>query len=84
MARPLAPARPRLPDAGAVDYGDPQAVKRYMQSLVGALTTALEQRAPTHSAIPNRLLVSPNGTAYNMTVDDTGTVTTTKLKDPLP
>lgn len=84
MALPTPPARPRLPDAGAVDYGDPQAVKAYMQSLVGSLTTALADRPARNVSRHSVLMVSPNGTSYEMTVSDAGAAVFTKLMDPLP
>jgi hypothetical protein len=55
-----------------------------MTSLVEAITVALGQRAPIQSAIPGRLMVSPNGTTYEHSINDAGTVVVTKKADPLP
>jgi hypothetical protein len=84
MALPLAPARTRLPDASRVDYSKPEEMRQYMTSLVEAITVALGQRAPIQSAIPGRLMVSPNGTTYEHSINDAGTVVVTKKADPLP
>jgi hypothetical protein len=84
MTLPLAPSRPRLPDESNVDFADPQAVRAYMASLTAALTIALSQRAPIGSAIAGRLMVSPNGTTFEHTIDNAGNVVVTKKADPLP
>ena len=80
MALPLAPSRPRLPDASRVDYGKPEEVKAYMASLVEAVTVALGQRPPVQAAKPSNILLSPNGTAYEHTVDDAGNVVVVKAE----
>lgn len=84
MATPLAASRTRLPDESRVDFTDPVAVKAYVGSLVASLTMALQQR-PTVSVSRNSMLfISPNGTSYEMTVDDAGAPVFTKRADPLP
>ncbi len=84
MPQYLAPARARLPDESAVDFSDPVAVKAYVASLVAALTQQLAQRPPATTAQFGRLFISPNGTAYEMTVDDAGAPVFTKKADPKP
>jgi len=84
MALPLAPSRTRLPDASRVDYANPEEVKTYMASLVESLTVALAQRAVMAQAQPSRLFISPNGTAYEQTVDDAGVTHVVKKRDALP
>jgi len=84
MALPLAPSRPRLPDAGAVDYGDPAAVKAYIQSLVTALSVALESRPAANVSRASMLMLSPDGAAWELGVSNAGAVTAAKRQDPLP
>ena len=82
MAEFLGPARTSLPDESRVDFTKPDEVRAYMASLTSALTTALAQRQRRDAASAALLLLSPNGSAFRVTVDDAGAVAATKLKDP--
>jgi hypothetical protein len=84
MSSYAAPTGAFLPDLGAVDFGDAAQTKEYMQSLVQALTSALDQRTSTASAQPGQLLLSPNGSAYRLGVSDAGVATFTLIKGPKP
>jgi hypothetical protein len=83
MAIPLGPSRVRLPDESRVDFSDPVATKAYIASLVAALTVALQQRPSTAMAVSSHTYVSPNGTAWQLSINDAGTFTSVKVADPI-
>lgn len=82
MAEFLGPSRTRLPDESHVDFSKPEEVRAYIASLNAALTNALAQRQRRDAATPNVLMLSPNGSAFRVSVDDAGAITAVKLKDP--
>lgn len=80
----LGPARARLPDESGVDFADPAQVKAYVASLVSALTQQLAQRPAISQARAGQLFVSPNGSAYELTVSDAGAPVFTLRSGPPP
>lgn len=76
---PLPPTRARLPDPGGVDFADAAQVKAYITSLTMAMSLALQQRPTEATALPAQVYRSPNGTAYRMTISDTGVPSYTQV-----
>lgn len=58
------------------------AVSEYFRVVVRALDDLQRRSLVTERATASVLLASPNGTVYSVQVDDAGTVTTTKVRDP--
>lgn len=52
------------------------AIPGYLQSLWRSLTTALNSAVSSSEGAPRIILRSPNGTLYQVTVDDAGTLQT--------
>lgn len=74
MANIMPPSIPRLPQPTEVDVTDPEALKNYLTILTAALSKHIAQRAPTNAALPERLLLSPNGRTFGLRVTDAGVV----------
>lgn len=69
---PVAMGLPKLPDPTLVDFGKPEETKNYMINLASSLGQHLMRRPAVSTPQASRLWLSPNGTAYKMTVSDDG------------
>lgn len=66
------------PDLGPMEKSDPVLVA-YLRRLGLWMTTQLQTKLPIRTATPFVLLLSPNGTVYRLTVDDSGALITTNV-----
>lgn len=51
----------------------------YLRKLTGAIQIELDKKLSGESGVASVLLVSPNGSVYNVTVNNAGALTTTLL-----
>jgi hypothetical protein len=81
--------RPRLPSPAAY-FKDSRADNIYMVDLVNAIVAELLLRTPDNTTRGRILMTSPNGSVWEVNIDNSGVVTTTLLIDmaaastPLP
>jgi hypothetical protein len=74
MALIKPPGIPRMPDPASVDVTDPVALKEYLTLMTSALTKHIAMRAPTNTALPERLMLTPGGKTYALKVLDDGSI----------
>jgi hypothetical protein len=74
---PVAPARVHLPDVADLFQKLDPSDRTFLREMLDAIAKELERRAPINEAIHERLLFSPNGSVYSMTVSDVGAVVVT-------
>jgi hypothetical protein len=86
MPQYAAPTVPRMPDPGSVDFSNPEQTKAFMVNLVASIARALVTRPAQTTPQLSRLFTSPNGTTYEMTLDDAGapSFTAVNKKTELP
>jgi hypothetical protein len=74
---PVAATRANLPDVAGLFKTLAPEDRAFLRELLDSVAKELERRAPVGEAIEERLLFSPNGSVYALTVDDLGAVVTT-------
>lgn len=57
----------------------PLNIAEYLRDLAKYVSMALQKRTPDDQARASIILLSPNGSAWEVKVSDTGVVTTTKV-----
>lgn len=77
MPRLMPPSMPRLPDPSGVDVTNPLALQEYLTLLTSSLSKHLQQRPTPQTASQGRLMQSPSGKTFNLTVNDDGTIIAT-------
>jgi hypothetical protein len=63
---------PKIPDPATVDFSKPEETRTYLISLAAAIGQGFMTRPSITTPIAAHLFLSPNGTAYEMKVSDTG------------
>lgn len=74
----MAAPRVQLPDATGL-FKDMQRESEYLASLTQRLSSELSARTRDDVVRPSLLLQSPNGSVYQLYVDDAGAVKTAKV-----